>query len=126
MTNETNQTIKSVKPLSLRLNFEQRSQLEKEADGLPVSTYVKIRLFGSGKADKDTRIPRPLKDRQEFGRLLGVLGQSNIAANLQELTDAAASGSLVIDETSTAMLQTATQDLREIRDLLVKALGIRG
>ncbi len=32
----------SVTPLSLRLSFEQRKLLEQEADGLPVSTYVRL------------------------------------------------------------------------------------
>ena len=115
----------SVKPLSLRLSFEQRKVLEKEADGLPVSTYIKIRLFGSQRGERDTRIPRPLKDKQALAQLLGRLGQPGIATNLQDLSDAAASGSLIIDNGTTQALHTALQDIRNIRDHLIAALGLR-
>jgi len=114
-----------VKPLSLRLNFEQRSTLEQEADGLPLSTYIKLRLFGRLKGTKDTRIHRPIKDKQELGALLGKLGQSRISANLQELADAVKSGSLVIDAQASSALSEAIQDISDIRQLLVAALGLR-
>jgi hypothetical protein len=114
-----------VKPLSLRLNFEQRSTLVQEADGLPLSTYIKLRLFGRLKGAKDTRVHRPVKDRKELGSLLGKLGKSRIANNLQELVDAAESGSLIMDAEANDTLQKALKDIRDIRLLLIAALGLR-
>lgn len=114
------------KPLSLRLNFEQRAALEQESDGLPISTYIKRRLFGSMKGLKDTRIHRPVKDKQELARLLGMLGQSSVFANLQTLADAAKSGSLILDPDTKAALLRAVQDVEEMRSLLVRSLGLRG
>lgn len=115
----------SVKPLSLRLNFEQRSTLVKEADGLPLSTYIKLRLFGRLRNLKQTRIQRPVKDRKELGYLLGRLGKSQIANNLQELVDAAESGSLIMDGEAIEVLYEALKDIRSMRQLLIAALGLR-
>lgn len=35
-------------PFSLRLTFEERAKLEDAANGVPLGTYIKAVLFGSG------------------------------------------------------------------------------
>ncbi|MET4130209.1 hypothetical protein [Roseovarius sp. MBR-6] len=43
-------------PFSLRLTFEERAKLEDAANGVPLGTYIKAVLFGSG-------LPAPRRDR---------------------------------------------------------------
>lgn len=111
------------KPLSLRLNHEQREVLEKEAEGLPLSTYIKLRLFGRLKNTKDTRIRRPVKDMQVLGQLLGKLGQSAIGPNLSIIADAVRADSFTIDPDTLKIITQACEDIEEMRELLVRALG---
>lgn len=113
------------KPLSLRLNHEQREILEKEAAGIPISTYIKMRLFGKLKNTKDTRIHRPIKDQQSLAQLLGMLGFSKIGENLNFITEAIKVDALVIDPDTVAIIEKACRDIEDMRSLLVRALGSR-
>lgn len=113
------------KPLSLPLNHEQRETLEKEADGIPISTYVKMRLFGQLKGTKDTRIRRPVKDQQALAQLLGMLGFSKVGENLNYIAEAIKANALVIDPNTVAIIEKACRDIEDMRSLLVRALGSR-
>lgn len=120
------QNPKRTPPFSLRLTREERRCLETQADGEPIGSYIRSRLFDSEESDR-----RPVRgasmgnDRTECARYLAHLGKSNIAKNLDELVRANRSGSLPLQaETETALL-TACRDIAEIKSLLMKALGIK-
>jgi len=113
------------KPFSLRLTFEERAQLEKDAGDMPLGAYIRSRLF-----DDDVRTPRrkyrsPSVDTKALAQLLGALGQSRIANNLNQLARAANSGSLDLTPDTEAALKSACDDIREMRGLLLKALGFQ-
>ena len=112
-------------PLSIRLSVEERADLQARAGDLPVSAYAKGLLFAVT-ANPARRSPRnPTLDHQILGQLLGALGRSEIAPHLRELADAARSGSLPLDETTTAHLHAACSDIALMRSEVMRALGMR-
>ena len=56
--------------------------------------------------------------------MLGLLGQSRIANNLNQLAYAANSGSLLFDDETQAMIFEAYQNVCFMRSQLILALGI--
>ena len=112
-------------PLSLRLTFEERAIIEKQAAGLSLNAYIRSCLFDGKPSPRKTRGKFPVKDHQLLGQILGQLGASEISANIETLCDACRSGSLpVTPETQNALFQ-ASADIREIRAMLMKGLGVR-
>ena len=111
-------------PLSIRLTHAERADLEARAGDLPVSAYAKSLLFAV--TAKPARLsPRnPSLDHQILGQLLGALGRSEIAPHLRELAESARSGSLPLDEITTAQLHEACQDVAAMRAELMRALGV--
>ncbi|HTE14692.1 MAG TPA: plasmid mobilization relaxosome protein MobC [Burkholderiales bacterium] len=110
-------------PFSLRLTFEERAVLEKEAGNMPLGAYIRKRLFGSDERPRRT-LRKPVKDDQALAKLLGELGTLRLANNLNQLAKAANTGSLpVTNETEQALL-TACEDVRQMRASLIAALGI--
>lgn len=111
-------------PFSLRLTFEERAELEKAAAGVPLGAYIRSRLFDT---DVPHRVPRgkqPVKDYEVLGAVLGKLGQSRLASNLNQLARAANTGSLPVTPDTEAALRTACEDVRQIRADLIRALGL--
>lgn len=114
-------------PFSLRLTFEQRTRLEREAGTMGVGAYIRSRLFGEAEGTgKRTRTRYPVKDEQALARVLGELGQSRIANNLNQLAKAANMGSLEVTPETEAELQDACAAIQAIRRDLIAALGLGG
>lgn len=111
-------------PFSLRLSFEERAQLEKEAAGLPVGAYIRNRLFRGQETPRQTRGKFPVKDHAALGRVLGALGQSRLANNLNQLAHAANIGALPVTPETEEMLCAACADVKAMRRDLLIALGI--
>lgn len=116
---------KETKPFSLRLTFEERVELEKSAAGMPVGEYIRARLFDGSEAPRRTRGKFPVKDHKELAQVLGLLGQSRLSSNLNQLAKAANSGTLPVTPDVEAELKRACHEIREIREHLIKALGLK-
>ena len=97
-------------PLMVRLSDRQRSQLERMAAGKPLPTYAKSILFAE-------------QDRVSTARLLAWLGQTQVAAHLAIIANAAESGSLDMNEPVTKAVVKACSDIEFMRDALMQALG---
>lgn len=76
-------------PFSLRLSFEEREQLEKDAGRQSISAYIKAQLFDPDRPVKQARGLNPVKDQQALSQALALLGSSGLAQRLNELGDAA-------------------------------------
>jgi hypothetical protein len=111
-------------PFSLRLTFEERAKLERDAAGMSLGAYIRGRLL-----DPDNIAPRkrgkfPVKDHQSLAQLLGLLGQSRLANNVNQLAKAANSGSLPVTPDTEAALLTAVAEVSHMRQLLIQALNL--
>ena len=112
-------------PFSLRLSFEEKQKLIEDAGRQSISAYIKSRLFDPDTPVKQARGLNPVKDQKALAQLLGMLGSSRIARNLNELADAARVGALPINEDTEKAIKRACDDVRIMRRFLLAALGIR-
>lgn len=113
-------------PFSLRLTFEERARLERDAGDMPLGAYIRSRLFDQPATDRRPwQIKRPVKDKQALASLLGELGKSRIANNLNQLAKAANSGSLPVDQDVNRAILESCNSIQAMRNLLLTALGLK-
>lgn len=113
---------KPLHPFSIRLTQEERERLEAEAKGKPLSVYMRERLLGDGTAPRKLR-RKPSADQAGMAKVLGMLGQSRLANNLNQIAKAAHIGVLVVSPALLEELENACRDIRIMRDALLSALG---
>ncbi|WP_288805157.1 plasmid mobilization relaxosome protein MobC [uncultured Novosphingobium sp.] len=111
-------------PFSLRLTFEQRARLEADAAGMSLAAYIHWRLFDPAQPPPRQRGKAPVKDQEAIARVIGMLGQSRIANNLNQLARQANLGTLPVTPDTEAALAEAAADIAAMRAMLVKALGL--
>lgn len=119
---------KKLPPFSLRLTFEERARLEELAGDMPLGSYIKDRVFnedGTGTRRARKRLRRPVKDKQSLAKLLGMLGQSRIANNLNQLAKAANIGTLPVTPETESDIRRACAEVQLMRMELLRALGQR-
>ena len=107
-------------PFSLRLNEAERTRLTDEAAGEPLGAYIKAKALGEPPLRR-----MGIEDRKALAKALALLGQSRLSSNLNQLAHAANIGSLPLTPETEAFLLAALKDVREIRRLLVRALGLK-
>ncbi len=113
-------------PFSLRLTFEERARLEQDAGDMPLGAYIRSRLLDHPAGDRRPRkAKRPVKDHQALASVLGELGKSRIANNLNQLAKAANSGSLLLTSETEKSLQEACAGVQWLRSTLMQALGLQ-
>jgi hypothetical protein len=110
-------------PFSLRLTFEERTQLEKKAAGMALGAYIRDRLLGEDAAPRRSRGKFPVKDYEALGRVLATLGQSRLSSNLNQLARAANTGSLPVSPDTEEALKEACAEVAALRADLLRALG---
>lgn len=117
------------KPFSLGLYDEERAQIERDAGTLSLGVYIRSKLLEDSKPLKRKRSPRrhhqPNIDHKVLAKLLGTFGESEVFRSLLALSLAAQSGSLSVDEELTDKLHTACEDVRDMRCILITALGLK-
>ena len=112
-------------PFSLRLTFEERAALEQAAADMPLGAYIRSRILGEDARPRKTRNTRPVEDHQALGQVLGELGRSRIANNLNQLAHAANSGSLPVTPDTEAAMMEACREVQALRAEEMRALGLR-
>lgn len=108
---------------SLRLSPEERRELEIRAGRMPVGAYIRFMLFEMPSPRRKTRKP-PL-DQEILRQLLTELANARLANNLNQIARACNQGTLPVTEETEAALQQAYQDIHDMREHLVKALGFK-
>ncbi len=111
-------------PFSLRLSKEERKELAKLADGLPWGAYIKGVIFEQ-KRKLRVRGAHPIKDHKLLAKLLGALGKSRIANNINQLAKAANSGSLPVNEDVLQGLNDAVSAIRWVRETIIIGMGLK-
>lgn len=112
-------------PFSIRLSDGERTLLEAEADGIPLGAYIKEKVLGTAPARRLRRTGLSIQDRAALAQILAVLGGSEIAVRLEQLNYYASIGSLPLTPEIQAQLIGAIRDVRLLRALLIRALGMQ-
>ena len=107
-------------PITLRLTQNERIQLEKDAGDLSLSAHIRWCVLKA-----TPRKNTPVKDQEALSRVLGQLGQSRIANNLNQLAKEAHSGTLLLDEETLNKIEAAYSHICSMRKSLIAALGLR-
>ncbi len=110
-------------PLTLRLAPEERTRLEDLADGMTLSAYVRACVFAEETRRRKRRPKTVVVDKKAAAEALALLGQSRIASNLNQLTNHANIGVLIVGEAEKAEIAEANAHLAAIGRLLMQALG---
>jgi len=96
MTHSRKHTKKAFAPFCLRFSFEDRAKLEQEAGNQPLVTYIRSQLLENPTPRKRKRHKKPSRNNKLLGKILGQLGASRIASNLNQIARAINSGSLIV------------------------------
>ena len=110
-------------PFSLRLTFEERARLEKEAAGMSLGAYIRSRLLGEDATPRRTRGKFPVKDHAALARALAALGASRLSNKLNRLAHSANMGGLPVTPETESEIRDACRAVQDIRAELMKALG---
>ena len=119
-------TFKRLAPFTMRLTIQKRQKLERWANdaGMSLAGYVKYCVFDRGVTVPKARGKNPSKDEKALAQILAILGESKIASNLNQLAEAADSGSLPVNLDTEAAIKDSCAATVEMRSLLIKALGL--
>ncbi|WP_300532412.1 hypothetical protein [Maricaulis sp.] len=114
---------KASSPFSLRLSEDERALLRQRAGKRSLGDYIRSCLFGDAAKPSKRRTPR---DRDiEYAKALAGLGRSELATNMATIANAAAVGALPVTPDLTEALNAACRDIRDMRDALIKSLGVK-
>lgn len=107
---------------TLRLTPEDRARLERDAAGLSLGAYIRLRVFDRPPPRRRGRFP--VKDQQALSKALAALGRSRIPNNLNQIAAAANAGALPVTPDIEAELREAVRHVADIRRMLIAALNL--
>jgi hypothetical protein len=114
---------KTVPPFSLRFTPQERDRLDREAGNMALGAYIRAKLF-DGLPARRSAGKNPVKDYQALAKILGELGQSRIANNLNQVAKAINTGTVVVSPEMEAVVFEACDLVNSIRRDLISALGL--
>jgi hypothetical protein len=100
--------------------------LKEMADGMALATFIRAKVLDEQLPRKTRRSSTSVSDKQAIAQILGLLGQSRIANNLNQLAYHANVGSLAMDDATQAQIDEAYDQILFLRQTLLKALGMQG
>lgn len=112
----------STRPFSIRLSETERRQLEQAAGTIPLGTFVRAHLLGEQPKRRTAR--KPVGDTVTLGKILAAMGRSGLASSLTDLATAARLGTVALTPELEAAVEAACAEVRDIRRLLLRALGM--
>ncbi|NDW06497.1 plasmid mobilization protein [Jiella pacifica] len=112
--------------VTVRFSPKDYERLQTLADGMTLSVYVRAMALGEELNRRNSRSPASIADKAAVAEILGLLGESRIANNLNQLAYHANVGTLAIDDESRSKIDETYQMIFAMRCLLLKALGRRG
>lgn len=113
-------------PLSIRLTREERASLTAQAGDLSLGAFIRATLLGEQAGVRMDKTHLPERPDALLARILSLLGQSGIAANLNTLARHADAGSLLFDPETEKRVRQACEAMLAMRLLLLHALGVKG
>lgn len=115
-------------PYSIRFDDEERARLNKDAKGKSWAAYIRSVLFPDvdQPQQRQTRKTRqPAINQQLAAQILGLLGQSRLSSNLNQIAKGANRGTLPVTPELKEELRQACADICEMRRALILVLGIK-
>ena len=113
-------------PITLRLTDEEREKLKIAAGDMPVSAYIRNCVFGAEVAPRKKRLShKPVADQEAIARILGMLGQTRIANNLNQIAYQANCGTLLLDDDTKQQIKQTCAYIAFMRVKLIEALGLK-
>jgi hypothetical protein len=112
-------------PISIRFSNSEKALLKARARGIPIGTFIKRIVLGDTVPARAGHARNAVQDQDSLSQLLGLLGKSHIANNLNQLAKAANFGSLPVTQETEADLRQACADVAAMRSLLMRALGLK-
>jgi len=115
--------------VSVRFTDEERRCLKRDAGKLSLSAYIRQKLLGKSaiprKAQYERKQRQPKPNYVELAKVLGSLGQSELATSMLVLAIAAKSGALPVTPELSDKLDKACGDIYEMRFALIAALKVK-
>lgn len=112
--------------VTLRLSKEDHAHLKAMADGMALATFIRAKVLDEKLPRRKRKSSASVANKQAIAQVLGLLGQSRIANNLNQLAYHANVGSFAMDEQTQAQIEDAYEHILFLRQTLLKALGMRG
>ena len=113
-------------PFSIRLSESERARLVVEAAGAPLGSFIKSKVLGTPLPTvRVRRTGLAVEDRKALAQVLALLGRSRLANNLNQLAYLANVGALPFTPEIEAELAVAVSEIRNMRRLLLVALGMK-
>lgn len=112
-------------PFCLRLSVEDRARLAMEAAGAPLGAYIKAKVLGDAVPVRTRRTGLAVENRTALAQVLALLGRAHLTSNLNQLAHATSIGALPMTQETEAELFAALHDVRDLRRLLLAALGLK-
>ena len=121
---------KAPPPFSIRFTDDERARLNRDAGTLSLAAYIRLKLFaGDDPPPTKRKLTRkkhqPSAELAVLGHMLGGLGQSRIASNLNQIAKAANMGALPVTPELEQDLVEACAAVKAMRHDLIAALGIK-
>ncbi len=115
---------KRISPVSVRFTPEERERLQHSAGRQSLSAYVRRKAL-----DGDVSPRKALQvtsiDHALIGKVLGMLGQSRLSQNMNQIAKGLNMGTLPVTPDVVMDVSAACDDIRLMRDALIAALGLR-
>lgn len=124
-TKVRHKTTRDCPRVTLRLSMEDHERLQSMANGMALSTFIRTKALGESLPRRKTRSTKSVADTQALAQILGLLGQSRIANNLNQLAFHANIGSLPVDELTRAQIKEGYEQVLFMRKTLMRALGMQ-
>ncbi|WP_028792850.1 plasmid mobilization protein [Thalassobaculum salexigens] len=112
--------------ISIRVSDAEREALKHKAGKRSVGAYVRERALGADQEPRRKASSKPSIDYALLAQLLGKLGKSDQVSCLFLLSVAAEADRVELAEKERAALDMACADIRDMRSMLMQALGLRG
>ena len=111
--------------ITMRLTENELERLKEASAGTSISAYIRKMLFGKDVLLRKTRSRTATKDEIILAQVLGKLGESRMANNLNQLAYQANCGSLLVDAATEEEIKLACVQIAWMRVKLIEALGIK-
>jgi transcriptional regulator of met regulon len=112
-------------PYSIRFTAAEKAWLKKKAAPQAVSTYIRNILLADESAPRRGKRVTRIRDDEALARTLAALGRARLSNNLNEIAKAAKVGALPVTPELIQELTDTCNEIREMRKMLMKALGLK-